>query len=72
MVNVQTEILIRRRRDDVADYAANPDNAPGEPSGFSQLAGLFMAPMISRATRKDLHKLKSILEAGAATGSDPA
>ena len=29
MVNVQTEILIRRRRDDVADYAANPDNAPG-------------------------------------------
>ena len=72
MVNVQTEILIRRRRDDVADYAANPDNAPGEPSGFSQLAGLFMAPMIRRATRKDLHKLKSILEAGAATKSDPA
>ena len=152
MVNVQTEILIRRRRDEVAEYAANPDNAPqwydnihssqrlttgpidvgskvaftakflgrdlnytyefieyvpaeklvmrtaqgpfpmqttytwaeviggtrmtlgntGEPSGFSQLAGLFMAPMIRRATRKDLHKLKSILEAGAATGSDPA
>lgn len=72
MVKVQTEILIRRRRDDVADYAANPDNAPGEPSGFSQLAGLFMAPMIRRATRKDLHKLKSILEAGAATKSDPA
>ena len=52
MVNVQTEILIRRRRDDVADYAANPDNAPGEPSGFSQLAGLFMAPMISRAAAR--------------------
>jgi hypothetical protein len=39
----------------------------GAPSGFSQLAGLFMAPMIRRATRKDLLKLKSILEAGAAT-----
>jgi uncharacterized protein YndB with AHSA1/START domain len=152
MVNVQTEILIRRQRDEVAEYAANPDNAPqwydnihssqrlttgpidvgskvaftakflgrdlnytyefvefvpgeklvmqtaqapfpmqttytwaeviggtrmalgntGAPSGFSQLAGLFMAPMIRRATRKDLLKLKSILEAGAASGSGPA
>ncbi|MFF2316363.1 SRPBCC family protein [Arthrobacter sp. NPDC058097] len=145
MVNVQTEILIRRRRDEVAEYAANPDNAPqwydnihssqrlttgpidvgskvaftarflgrdlnytyefveyvpgeklvmrtaqgpfpmqttytwaevnggtrmtlgntGKPSGFSKVAGLFMPPMIRRATRKDLQKLKSILEAGA-------
>jgi uncharacterized protein YndB with AHSA1/START domain len=152
MVNVQTEILIRRQRDEVAEYAANPDNAPqwydnihssqrlttgpidvgskvaftakflgrdlnytyefieyvpgeklvmqtaqgpfpmqttytwaeviggtrmtlgntGAPSGFSQLAGLFMAPMIRRATRKDLQKLKSILESDAATGSGPA
>jgi uncharacterized protein YndB with AHSA1/START domain len=152
MVNVQTEILIRRQRDEVAEYAANPDNAPqwydnihssqrlttgpidvgskvaftakflgrdlnytyefieyvpgeklvmqtaqgpfpmqttytwaeviggtrmtlgntGQPSGFSQLAGWFMAPMIRRATRKDLHKLKSILESDAATGSGPA
>ena len=148
MVNVQTEILIRRPRPEVADYAGNPDNAPrwyenihsaqrltagpidvgskvaftakflgrdlsytyefveyvpdeklvmrtaqgpfpmqttytweevsggtrmtlgntGKPSGFSQLAGLFMAPMIRRATRKDLQKLKSILEAGEAAG----
>ncbi|RAM35903.1 SRPBCC family protein [Arthrobacter globiformis] len=145
MVDVQTEVLIRRPRDVVAEYASNPDNAPqwydnihssrrltagpidvgskvaftakflgrdlnytyefteyvpgeklvmrtaqgpfpmqttytwaevsggtrmtlgntGKPSGFSQLAGLFMAPMICRATRKDLQKLKSVLEAGA-------
>ena len=35
----------------------------GKPSGFSKLAGLVMAPMIRRETRKDLQKLKSILEA---------
>jgi hypothetical protein len=34
----------------------------GKPSGFSKLAGLFMAPMIRRETRKDLQKLKGILE----------
>ena len=142
MVNVQTEILIRRPRAEVAEYASDPDNAPqwyvnidrsqrltpgpvavgsrvafiarflgkelnytyefveyvpgeklvmrtaqgpfpmqttytwaddddgtrmslgnsGSPSGFSRLAGLFMAPMIRRETRKDLQKLKSILE----------
>jgi hypothetical protein len=28
MVNVQTQIHIKRPRTDVADYAANPDNAP--------------------------------------------
>ncbi|MGF9648151.1 SRPBCC family protein [Pseudarthrobacter oxydans] len=144
MVNVQTEILISRPRTEVAEYAADPDNAPrwyvnihksqrlttgpvapgakaaftakflgrelnytyefveyipgeklvmrtaqgpfpmqttytwsdadggtrmtlgntGKPSGFSKLAGLFMAPMIRRETRKDLQRLKSILEAG--------
>jgi hypothetical protein len=144
MVNVQTEILISRPRVEVAEYAADPDNAPkwyvnihksqrlttgpvargskvaftakflgrelnytyefveyipgeklvmrtaqgpfpmqttytwsdaeggtrmtlgntGKPSGFSKLAGLFMAPMIRRETRKDLQKLKSVLEAG--------
>ncbi|MEW1918533.1 hypothetical protein [Pseudarthrobacter oxydans] len=30
--------------------------------GFSKLDGLFMAPMIRRETRKDLLKLKTILE----------
>jgi uncharacterized membrane protein len=143
MVNVQTEIHIDRPRGEVAEYAADPENAPkwyrnihssqrlsegpagvgskvaftakflgrelkytyefveyvagerlvmrtaqgpfpmqttytwtdddggtrmtlgnsGSPSGFSRLAGLFMAPMIRRETRKDLQKLKSILEA---------
>jgi hypothetical protein len=142
MVNVQTEILIRRPREIVASYASDPDNAPawyvnirsakwqtqrplavgsrvaftarflgrnldyvyeiselvpgykltmrtkqgpfpmrtsyswsdedgatrmtlrntGEPSGFSALAGIFMAPMMRRAMRKDLENLKKILE----------
>lgn len=143
MVNVQTQIHINRPRAEVAEYAADPDNAPqwyvnihssqrltdgpiapgsqvaftakflgrelsytyefvefvpgeklvmrtaqgpfpmqttytwtdddggtrmtlgntGSPSGFSRLAGLVMAPMIRRETRKDLQRLKSILEA---------
>ncbi|GAB3571445.1 SRPBCC family protein [Arthrobacter alkaliphilus] len=35
----------------------------GEPSGFSVLAGMIMAPMMRRAMRKDLENLKNILEA---------
>lgn len=35
----------------------------GEPTGFSVLAGVVMAPMMRRAMRKDLEKLKRILEA---------
>lgn len=34
----------------------------GSPSGFSVLAGLVMAPMMRRAIRKDLRKLKGLLE----------
>ncbi len=34
----------------------------GKPAGFSRLAGLLMEPMIRRESRKDLQKLKSILE----------
>jgi uncharacterized membrane protein len=34
----------------------------GEPSGFSKLAGPFMAPAMRRANRKDLQVLKAILE----------
>ena len=36
----------------------------GEPSGFSALAGILMAPMMRTAMRKDLENLKKILEAG--------
>ncbi|WP_309105820.1 SRPBCC family protein [Arthrobacter sp.] len=34
----------------------------GSPSGFSKLAGAVMAPMMRRAMRKDLRKLKELLE----------
>jgi hypothetical protein len=34
----------------------------GTPAGFSAVAGLVMAPMMRRAMRKDLAKLKSLLE----------
>lgn len=36
----------------------------GEPSGFSKLAAPFMAAAMRRANRKDLARLKSILERG--------
>ena len=35
----------------------------GEPAGFSKVAAPFMALMMRRANEKDLHLLKSILEA---------
>jgi hypothetical protein len=35
----------------------------GEPSGFSRLAAPFMAAAVRRANRKDLARLKSLLEA---------
>ena len=35
----------------------------GEPAGFSRLLAPLMAPAMRRANRKDLAKLKSILEA---------
>jgi hypothetical protein len=34
----------------------------GRPSGFSRLAGLVMEPMMRRENRKDLQRLKAILE----------
>ena len=35
----------------------------GEPSGFSKVMALFMAPAMRRANRKDLASIKAILEA---------
>lgn len=35
----------------------------GKPAGFSAVASLVMAPMMRRAMRKDLAKLKALLEA---------
>ena len=37
----------------------------GEPRGFSKLVAPLMAPAMRRANRKDLAKLKAILEARA-------
>jgi polyketide cyclase/dehydrase/lipid transport protein len=34
----------------------------GEPAGFSRLAAPFMAPAMRRANRKDLERLKALLE----------
>jgi uncharacterized membrane protein len=36
----------------------------GEPSGFARVAGPFMASAIRRANRKDLARLKAIMEEG--------
>ncbi|MCX6499633.1 MAG: SRPBCC family protein [Arthrobacter sp.] len=36
----------------------------GEPSGFSAVAGAFMAPMMRMAMRKNLKDLKALLESG--------
>jgi uncharacterized protein YndB with AHSA1/START domain len=41
----------------------------GEPSGFSKVAAPVMASAMRRANRKDLARLKSILEASADAGS---
>jgi hypothetical protein len=40
----------------------------GEPSGFSKAMAPFLATAMRRANRKDLAKIKAILEAG---GSSP-
>ena len=36
----------------------------GQPAGFSAVVNLLIAPMMRRAMRKDLTRLKQVLEAG--------
>lgn len=36
----------------------------GSPSGFSRITGLLMEPVMRRENRKDLQRLKSLLEEG--------
>ena len=43
----------------------------GEPSGFAKLAGLVMSPAIRRANRKDLARLKDVLEVRAGRTGSP-
>jgi len=43
----------------------------GEPAGFSRLAAAFLAPAMRRANRKDLAKLKTILEGSSPEQSPP-
>lgn len=43
----------------------------GEPIGFSALAGLTIAPAMRRANRKDLARLRTILEADPTTEAQP-
>lgn len=42
----------------------------GEPAGFSKIAAPLLAVAMRRATTRDLQRLKSILEAHAASGTD--
>ena len=43
----------------------------GKPSGFAKLAGLVMSPAIRRANRKDLARLKQVLEVRAGRTGSP-
>ena len=82
MVDVTTEIEIDRPRADVAAFASDPDKATAwyarikavewktpKPVGVgSRIAAPFVAIAMRRANRKDLDKLKSLLEAPAVDG----
>lgn len=56
-VDIVTEIIIDR-----------PLRNRGEPAGFGKLAAPLMAAAMRRANRKDLERLKAILEGRAAHG----
>jgi hypothetical protein len=44
----------------------------GEPAGFSKLVGPLMAAAMRRANRKDLVRLKALLERGGRLGHKPS
>lgn len=68
-VDVVTQIDIDRPRDQVAAYAADPDNAT---SWFSKIVAPMMGGAMRRANRKDLARLKVILESSSAGGDAPS
>lgn len=89
-VDVITEAIIERPRDEVAGYASNPENAPEwyvniksvewktPPPlqvGSRVFAAPFLAAAMRRANRKDLARLKALLEARpgprSTRGTDP-
>jgi hypothetical protein len=64
-VEVLTAITISRPADVVAAYAGDPSNAPGWYANISSIRWQTEPPLRtwSRANRKNLRKLRSILEA---------
>lgn len=61
MIDVQTEPVTGLPRAEVAGSMTLRNT--GRPAGSSRLAGLVMAPLMLRAMRKDLARLKRLLEA---------
>ncbi|MEO2074234.1 MAG: hypothetical protein ABGX20_02465 [Bacillus sp. (in: firmicutes)] len=74
MVDVLTDIIIQCPREQVAAYAANPENAPewyvnikkavwqSEKSVDVGARIAFMSSMMKKANNADLNRIKSIME----------